>query len=193
MVVISYSFWQALYVQTPWDGMAFVPLACTGLCIREIFVHNCSLSCAWKKLVSSAFANMPAWVSSSVHISGSEYTWEALLRCLCFANVCSDRDLNPRHWATNLRTCSFFKLAWILAIPCLQPVDLFCLFPLGIQSILASGKCTEYPEEMQVQISEKIFPFYFNGYKIHIPRQMPIANLDFWFPMLPYLKGTATH
>lgn len=46
--------------------------------------------------MSSAFANMPAWVSSSVHISGSKYTWEALLRRLYFANVCSDRDLTPR-------------------------------------------------------------------------------------------------
>lgn len=81
-VVISYSFWQVLYVQTPWDGVACVPLACTGIYIREIFVHNCSLCCARKKLMSSAFANMPAWGSCSVHISGSKYTWEALLRCL---------------------------------------------------------------------------------------------------------------
>lgn len=97
MVVISYSFWQALYVQTPWDGMACVLLACTGIRFREIFVHNCSLCCVQKKLVPSAFANMPAWGSSSIHISGSKYAWEALLRCLYFANVCSDRDLNPRH------------------------------------------------------------------------------------------------
>lgn len=107
-VVISYSFWQALYVQTPWDGMAYVPLACTGIFIRETFVHNCSLCCAWKKLVPPAFVNMPAWASSSVHISSSKNTWEALLRCLYFANVCSDRGMNPRHWAMSLRTCSFF-------------------------------------------------------------------------------------
>lgn len=95
-VVISYSFRQALYVQTPWDGMACVPLACNGIYIREIFVHNCSLCCAQKKVVPFAFANMPAWGFSSVEIPGSKNTWEALLRCLYFANVCSERDLNPR-------------------------------------------------------------------------------------------------
>lgn len=70
-----------------------------------------------------------------------------------------------------------------MAIPCLQPiVDSFILFPFGIQSSLASGKNTEYPVEMQVQIiREEIFPFYFNGYKIHALPQTLIANLDFFF------------
>lgn len=61
--------------------------------------------------------------------------------------------------------------------------------PLGISD---NGKFTEYPEEIQVQIW-KTFPFYFNGYKIHTPPQILTANFDFWFPTLPYLKGTAIH
>ena len=63
----------------------------------------------------------------------------------------------------------------------------------GYPDQLRSGKSVEYTVEMQVQIREEAFFFYFNGQKIHTPSWTPIANLDFLFPMLTYLKEMALH